>query len=122
MKREKQKKEKKAKRVRLNSQNTLSNFLSFENARLAEDDVKNLSKVRAENALSYIFKVSIGGKTQYMSLIAIYGIDIFHFSNDDKRAAFHNFAYATSMIKLPHKYIFSRKSKTASVCRPQDTG
>lgn len=114
MKREKQKKEKKAKRVKLNSQNTLSNFLSFENARLTEEDVKTLSKVRAENALSNIFKVSIGGKTQYISLIAIYGIDIFHFSNDDKRAAFHNFAYATSMIKLPHKYIFSRKAPELS--------
>ena len=107
-------KRKKGKRVKIDAQNTLANFLSFEDCRLSEEDVKPLSKSRAENALNYIFRVSVEGKKQYVSLLAIYGIDIFHFSNDDKRSAFHNFSYATSMIKLPHKYIFSRKSPELS--------
>ena len=75
-------KRKKGKRVKIDAQNTLANFLSFEDCRLSEEDVKPLSKSRAENALNYIFRVSVEGKKQYVSLLAIYGIDIFHFSND----------------------------------------
>ena len=114
MKKEKLKKQKRTKKVRITSQNALPNFISFDNCKLVEEDVKKLSKVRAERALENVFRITINGKPQYVTLLAIYGIDIFHFSNDDKRTAYRNFAYATSMIKLPHKYIFSKKSPELS--------
>jgi hypothetical protein len=46
-------------------------------------------------------------KTGYFSVLKIYGIDIFHYKQADKTAAYVNFAQAETRIGLLHKYIFT---------------
>ncbi len=46
-------------------------------------------------------------RTGYFAVLKIYGIDIFHYKQADKTAAYINFAQAETRIGLPHKYIFT---------------
>lgn len=49
----------------------------------------------------------IDGKSQYLAVIKIFGIDYESLSPDDISTAFSSFAKATQSIKLPHKYVFT---------------
>ena len=57
-----------------------------------------------------VFKVKTEGKQQYISLLAISGIDIFHYTDEDMESVFRNFAKATIGMKLPHKYVFTHQT------------
>ena len=47
------------------------------------------------------------GKEYYLSIVAISGIDNFHYTDFDRETAFRNFAHASAALELPHKYIFT---------------
>ena len=61
-----------------------------------------------------LIKVTHHGKTHYMILLIISGIDIFHFSSLEQQAVFDNFATATASLKFPHKYVFTEQSPSLS--------
>lgn len=92
----------------------MRNSMDFSDYRLGEEDVKGYSTNKADKILNHFFRVKIGGKEKYMCLIAIYGIDILHYSIEDMRSAFGTFGYATRLIDLPHKYIFTHKTPDLS--------
>ena len=92
----------------------LRNSIDFSDYRLSEEDVKGFSTDKADKILNHFFRVKINGKSVYMSLIAIYGIDIMHYSIDDMRSVFGNFGYVTKIIDLPHKYVFTHKTPDLS--------
>lgn len=46
-------------------------------------------------------------KEYYISMLAISGVDIFHYIDEDREAAYRNFATASSSLEIPHKYIFT---------------
>ena len=92
----------------------MRNSIDFADYRLGEEDVKGYSTNKADKILNHFFRVKIKGKEKYMCLIAIYGIDILHYSLEDMRSAFSNFGYATRLIDLPHKYIFTHKTPDLS--------
>ena len=92
----------------------LRNNIDFSDFKLKEEDVKDFGTDKADKILNHFFRVKINGKSVYMSLIAIYGIDIMHYSFDDMRSVFGNFGYVTKIIDLPHKYIFTHKTPDLS--------
>ncbi len=92
----------------------LRNSIDFSDFRLSEKDVEKFSTNKADRILNNFFRIKINGKEKYMCLIAIYGIDILHYSFDDMRSVFNNFGYVTKLIDLPHKYIFTHKTPDLS--------
>lgn len=49
-------------------------------------------------------------KQYYSVMLKISGVDIFHFTDEDKMNAYRNFGRATKSLDLPYKYIFSTSS------------
>lgn len=67
-----------------------------------------------ENQISFIkfvengiAKIKVNGKEKLHTILKISGIDIFGCSQSDKELIYNSFAYATTLLKFPHKYIFS---------------
>ena len=79
------------------------------NSGMLLDSMIDLSEFRAENEDS-IFRIKVDGKDSYISIMAVSGIDIFHYTDSDMESVFRNFARATNSMKLPHKYIFTSSS------------
>lgn len=79
------------------------------NSGMLLDSMIDLSEFRAENEDS-IFRIKVDGKDSYISIMAVSGIDIFHYTDSDMESVFCNFARATNAMKLPHKYIFTSSS------------
>lgn len=108
------KRKKSGNRIKVKAQRCICNYLDFNDFRLTEKDLSAIGGSRTNLAASYVFQVSANGKPKYISVIAIYGIDIMHYSNDDKLSAFSSFGSATQLLDLPHKYIFSHKKPDLS--------
>ena len=104
----------KNKRVKMNAKNCLCTYLDFSSFRLTEQDLATVGGGRTNLAANYVFRLKHNNIGKYMSVVAIYGIDIMHYSNDDKISAFNAFGSATQFLDLPHKYIFSHKKPDLS--------
>lgn len=96
----------------MNAKNCLCTYLNFNSFRLTEQDLATVGGGRTNLAANYVFRLKHNNIGKYMSVVAIYGIDIMHYSNDDKISAFNAFGSATQLLDLPHKYIFSHKNLT----------
>lgn len=92
--REEKPKRKKAEKI--SSAMFLKNMIDLDGFSSTEDDT--------------IFKIKVEGKEQYLSILAVSGIDIFHYTDEDMESVFSNFARATIGMKLPHKYVFTNQS------------
>lgn len=102
------------KSVKVTQGNCLGSYLDFSNFRLNADDLSKVSKNIANLAANYIFRLHCNNKDKYMAVIMVYGVDVLHYSNADKRSAFSSFGYATKLLDLPHKYVFSHKKPDLS--------
>jgi len=47
------------------------------------------------------------GKKEFVCILKIYGIDIFHYSQTDKNTVFTNYASAEASLNMPHRYVFT---------------
>lgn len=106
----KEKPKKERKRLPFRAFRDLRNNIDFSEYKLSSEDVVGYSTNKADMVLNNFFRIKICGKVKYMSLIAIYGIDVMHYSYDDMRSVFATFGSATKQIDLPHKYIFTHKT------------
>ena len=63
--------------------------------------------LRIEVASSNSLRIRVPKKEYYSVMLRIAGVDIFHFTDDDKSTAYRNFGKATKALDLPYKYIFA---------------
>ncbi len=54
-----------------------------------------------------IFELFCQNKKTFCCLVKISGIDIFHYTDEDKAQAFRNFAAATMSLHIPYKFVFT---------------
>ena len=92
------KEKRKNKRVKMNAKNCLCTYLNFNSFRLTEQDLATVGGGRTNLAANYVFRLKHNNIGKYMSVVAIYGIDIMHYSNDDKISAFNAFGSATQLL------------------------
>ncbi|MFR8295137.1 MAG: hypothetical protein ACLVAU_13325 [Ruminococcus sp.] len=79
-KREAKKEKRKNKRVKMNAKNCLCTYLNFNSFRLTEQDLATVGGGRTNLAANYVFRLKHNNIGKYMSVVAIYGIDIMHYS------------------------------------------
>ena len=77
------KEKRKNKRVKMNAKNCLCTYLNFNSFRLTEQDLATVGGGRTNLAANYVFRLKHNNIGKYMSVVAIYGIDIMHYSNDE---------------------------------------
>ncbi len=54
-----------------------------------------------------IVEIKQKAKRRYCCVLRIFGIDIFHYSENDKEQVYNNFATATMALRVPYKYVFT---------------
>lgn len=68
--------------------------------------ILNFDDFNSTNTTGF-YKISVFGRTKYICLMSISGIDIFHYNDEDEEDVYTNFSRATMSLRLPHKYVFS---------------
>ncbi len=90
----KQKKSRK-REIKLNPSQITGGYVSFE--RIEHNSEEGIVKLTA----------MLRKKSRYAAAVSISGIDIFHYSAEERDSVFTNFAQASSALEIDHKYIFT---------------